>query len=193
MRTNKAFSLLLVALLSVMGAKGQNVAMKTNIIPDATLSPNVGVELKLASHWSAELTGQMNLWPINDHKWKHWLVQPEVRYWFCEPFVKGFMGLHLIGGEYNVGNINNNIKLFGNDFSKLKDYRYEGWAVGAGIAYGYAFPLTKHWNFEAEIGVGYVYTEYDKFKCKECGRKMWRHHINYYGPTKAALNLVYVF
>lgn len=193
MRTKKAFSLLMVALLSVMGAKGQNVALKTNLIPDAALSPNVGVELKLASRWSMELAGQMNLWPIDDHKWKHWLVQPEVRYWFCEPFVKSFLGLHVLGGEYNVGNIDNNIKIFHNDFSKLKDYRYEGWAVGAGIAYGYALPLSKHWNFEFEVGVGYAYTEHTKYKCAECGAKIKKDRHHYYGPTKAALDLVYVF
>jgi putative salt-induced outer membrane protein YdiY len=80
------------------------------------------------------------------------------------------------------------------DFSSLTDYRYEGWAVGAGIAYGYAFILNKHWNFELEIGAGYIYTENDKFECIECGKRLAEDvPFHYFGPTKAAINFVYLF
>jgi hypothetical protein len=62
------------------------------------------------------------------------------------------------------------------------------------VAYGYAWNLGKHWNLEAEIGIGYAYTRFDRFSCKGCGQKIENdkeHH--YVGPTKAALNLVYLF
>lgn len=193
MKTRRFLPLLVFALLSIAAAKGQNVGLKTNLLPDAALSPNLGVEFRLAPKWSMDLTGQMNLWPINDHKWKHWLVQPEARYWFCEPFIKSFLGIHAIGGGYNVGNIGTDINFLGTDFGKLRDARYEGWAVGGGIAYGYARPVGKHWNFEFEIGIGYVYTRYKKFNCTECSHKIGEGHHNYYGPTKAAINLVYIF
>lgn len=173
------------------------VTLKTNIIPDAALSPNLGLEVKLAKKWSLDLTGQMNLWPIKNstgkHTWKHWLVQPEARYWFCEPFVKSFIAIHAIGGEFNVGNIKNGINFLGSDFSKLTDHRYEGWAAGGGIAYGYALPLSKHWNMEFEIGIGYVYVHYRKFRCTECSGLEGTGHHNYFGPTKAAINFVYLF
>ena len=52
----------------------------------------------------------------------------------------------------------------------------------------------KHWNLEAELGVGYVYSKADKFNCAQCGDKLEDDKAhNYVGPTKAALNLVYVF
>ena len=82
----------------------------------------------------------------------------------------------------------------GSDLSKLSDYRYQGWFIGAGVAYGYAWILGRHWNLEAEIGVGYAYTQYDSFRCVGCGKRVEKdkpHH--YVGPTKAAVNLVYVF
>lgn len=42
-------------------------------------------------------------------------------------------------------------KFLGTDFSWLKkDYRYEGWFIGAGVAYGYAWALSKHWNLPSE-------------------------------------------
>ena len=76
-------------LLPLEGA-GRNVALKTNLISDAALSPNLGVEVGLAPKWSLDISGRMNLWTINNHKWKHWLVQPEARYWFCRRFAVPF-------------------------------------------------------------------------------------------------------
>lgn len=190
----KCRSCLLILLLAVaFGLKAQNVNIKTNLLPDAALSPNVGVEVGLKPHWSIDLSGEVNMWTVDGHKWKHWFVQPEARYWFCDYFAKHFVGLHLMGGQYNFGNIHNNIKFLGSDFSKLTDYRYQGWAVGGGIAYGYSFLLGRHWNLELEIGIGYLYTWFDEYECKDCGRKTGSSHHNYFGPTKAAVNLVYVF
>ena len=185
--------LLLIILMGASSAKGEDVSIKTNLIPDLGLSPNLGVEAKLAPKWSFDLTGQMNLWPIKNHKWKHWLVQPEARYWFCEPFVKHFVGIHAIGGGFNVGHIGNKINFLGTDFSKLTNRRYEGWAVGGGIAYGYALPIAKHWNMEFEIGVGYVYVKYRGYNCTSCSHKISDGHHHYVGPTKAAVNLAYLF
>ena len=182
-------------LLGIMyGAKGQNVALKTNLLYDATLTANAGLEVGLAPRWSFDLSGNYNNWSVNDHKWKHWLVQPELRYWFCDRFAGHFMGLHLLGGEYNFGNLKNSINFLGTDFSELTDHRHQGWYAGAGIAYGYSWILSRHWNIELEAGFGYVYTRYDVFECAGCGKKIEEdkpHH--YVGPTKAALNLVYEF
>ena len=126
--------------------------------------------------------------------WKHAMAQPEFRYWFCDRFSRHFLGFHGIGGIYNVGNIPNNLKIGKADFSSLTDYRYEGWGVGAGIAYGYAFILNKHWNMEVEVGAGYIYTENDKFECVKCGKKLAEDMpFHYFGPTKAAINFVYLF
>ena len=193
MALKRKLLLLFLTLVATVGLRAQNVNIKTNLIPDALLSPNVGVEIGLKPHWSLDLTGELNMWTVNDHKWKHWLAQPEARYWFCEYFAKHFVGVHLLGGQYNFGNLHNNIKFLGTDLSRLTDYRYEGWAVGGGIAYGYSFLLNRHLNLELEIGIGYLYTRYKEFECKECGKETDTGHHNYFGPTKAAINLVYVF
>lgn len=185
-----------LACLSITGqAWSQSVAVKTNLQYDATTTFNLGVELALAPKWTLDLSGNYNPWTFsNNKKWKHWQVQPEARYWFCNKMMGHFLGLHVLGGQYNLGNIDADFMLLGTDFAHLKDHRFEGWMVGAGIAYGYAWTLSKHWNLEAEIGLGYVFSRYDKYECKTCGNKLEsdKNH-NYVGPTKAALNLVYVF
>lgn len=190
----KRLVLLYIAVLAMTGiASAQKVNLKTNLIPDALLSPNVGVEVGLKPHWSLDVTGELNLWTINDHKWKHWLVQPEARYWFCEYFAKHFVGVHAIGGQYNFGNLDNGINFLGSNLSKLSDHRYQGWGIGGGIAYGYSFVLNRSWNIELEIGIGAIYTKFDKYQCHDCNKKIDSGDHVYVGPTKAAVNLVYVF
>lgn len=183
----------LVFLCIFISSPAQNAAVKTNLLYDATASINLGAEFKLAKKWSLDISGDFNGWTINRHKWKHWFVQPEARYWFCEPFVKHFIGFHAIGGQYNVGNISGLPNFLGSDFSKLAYERYQGWGVGGGVAYGFALPLSRHWNMEFEIGFGYVYLDYDVYECHDCGRKVDEKSHHYVGPTKAAINLVYVF
>lgn len=169
--------------------------IKTNVLSDAFLNPNIGIEIGLSPRWTLEVDGQFNLWSLsNNRRWKHWSVQPEVRYWLCDRFAGHFFGIHLHGGQYNVGGINVNADFLGTDYRKIKGSRYQGWFVGAGVAYGYSFILSRHWNLEPEIGFGYSYTVYDRFRCAGCGRKVETnvpHH--YVGITKAAINLVYLF
>jgi len=190
---------LLLAIAAVFGAvrsaRAQDVAVKTNLVSDGLLSPNAGVEVGLAERWTLDVSGQFNAWTLSrGRRWKHWAVQPEARYWFCDRFAGHFIGIHAHGGQYNIGGIDVGFNMLGTDFRKLKDTRYQGWFVGAGFSYGYAWILGRHWNLEAEIGVGYSYTRFDRFRCNNCGKKIETdkpHH--YVGPTKTAINLVYVF
>jgi len=176
-------------------AMGQEVALKTNLLGDALLNPNIAVEVGLAPKWTLEIPGQVNFWNLShDRRWKHWVVQPELRYWLCNRFAGHFFGAHLHGGQYNIGGIDNNIKFLGTDFSKLSDTRYQGWFVGAGISYGYSWILSRHWNLEAEIGIGYSYTRYTRYPCAHCGTAIEKNKAHHYvGPTRAAINIEYVF
>jgi hypothetical protein len=185
---------LFLGLLISVGAKAQDVAIKTNLLYDATATVNLGVEVGVAPKWTLDLSGNLNAWNVNeDKRWKHWLVQPEARYWFCDRFSRHFLGFHALGGQYNIGGLQNNFKFLGTDFSKLSNNRYQGWGVGAGVAYGYAMILGKHWNLEFEVGVGYIYSAYDIFECTGCGRRVGQDNNHYVGLTKAAINLVYLF
>jgi hypothetical protein len=175
-------------------SNAQNIAFKTNFLYDVSATANLGVEIGLAPKWTLDVSGNLNTWSTNDQaRWKHWLVQPEARYWFCDRFSRHFIGAHLLTGAFNFGNIDNNISFLGTDFSVLSDYRYQGYDYGAGLAYGFAFVLSKHLNLELEVGAGYVYLDYEKFECADCGRKVGEGNHHYVGPTKAAINLVYLF
>lgn len=189
-------ALVCAAILAVtpLAVGAQTFALKSNLLYDAALSPNLGIEIRLAPKWTFDLSGNLNAWSVNKHSWKHWLVQPELRYWFCRTFSGHFVGAHLLGGQYNFGNLNTDFKFLGTDFGVFKDNRRQGWYGGVGIAYGYTWILSRYWSIEAELGVGYVYSRYDQYPCATCGTRTAHdkpHH--YVGPTKAAVNLIYNF
>lgn len=189
-------SVLLLGLFFSTGVKCQKIAVKTNLLYDIpALTANAGIEFGLAPRWTMDVSANYNGWTLShQRRWKHWLLQPEARYWFCDRFVGHFVGAHILGGQFNIGGVKNHIHFLGSDFSKIGEKRYQGWMVGAGLAYGYAWILGKHWNVEGEIGLGWIHTRYDVYPCASCGRKLAddsKH--NYFGPTKAAVNLVYTF
>lgn len=190
----KSFLVLLFA--SIMHfVSAQEIGIKTNLASDALLNANIGAEMRLSPKWSINLTGDFNFWDLShDRKWKHWTVMPEARYWLCDALGGHFLGAHLLAGEFNVGNLDLPFSFLGTDYRQLRDNRFQGWRAGIGIAYGYSWLLSKHWNLEAEIGIGYVYARYDRYECADCGRKVESNRsLNYFGPTKAAINLVYIF
>ncbi len=180
---------------TIFPAASQDVALKTNLAADALLSPNVGIEFGLAPKWTLDVTGEINAWTLShSRRWKHWYAMPEIRYWTCDRFQGHFFAAHIFGGQYNIGGFNGHWNMLGTDATLLKESRFQGWYAGAGIGYGYAWALAKHWNIEAELGLGWSYTRYDRYKCAGCGIKTDSDHPhNYVGITKAAINIVYIF
>jgi hypothetical protein len=166
----------------------QRVGVKNNILADATLSPNLALEISLGGRTTLELYGSYNPFNMKDNKKaKHWLAQPELRYWTCERFNGYFFGIHALAGEFNVANWN----LPGNIFSFLEGHRFEGDFYGAGLTFGYQWILGKRWNIEAALGAGFVHFNYDKFTCVKCSPKIDMGVYNYFGLTRTVVSLVY--
>lgn len=190
---------LLVAGTCVVHA--QEVAVKTNLLYDATTTPNLGVEIGAGPRSSINIVYGLNPWKFNtDHGTKkamHWVVMPEYRWWLCSKFDGHFIGVHAMGGQFNAANVNLPIPggFFGGDniAKGVHDKRYEAWYAGAGLTYGYQWVLSRHWNIEAEIGAGYDYISYKKFNCSDCGGKIGEGHSNYVGLTKLGLSVMYLF
>lgn len=162
----------------------QHVAVKTNLLYDATASMNLGLEVALNKRWTLDFSGNYNPWQYSDNKkMKHWLVQPELRYWTCEKFYGHFWGVHAHVAGFNMGGI----KLIG-----LEKYRYQGMAYGGGISYGYHWIVNRRFSIEASIGAGYAFLDYGKYGCEKCAEKIKDSNRHYIGPTKIAVSLIYV-
>ncbi|MDE5772873.1 MAG: DUF3575 domain-containing protein, partial [Muribaculaceae bacterium] len=178
------------------------VAVKTNLLYDVLTTPNLGVDVGLGGKSSINVVYGLNAWKFRssdrvDKFAKHWVVMPEYRWWPCSRFNGHFIGAHLLGGEMNISNFRAFVPgcfVSGiNLATAVKDGRYQGEFVGAGFTYGYAWPISKHWNFEATLGAGYVWVHYKHYPCGECGSMIDDGNTNYIGLTKIGLSLSYLF
>lgn len=192
--------ILLIAWLSLLA---QGVAVKTNILYDAVTTPNIGVEVGVGRKNTIQVFYGLNPWTFDSsshgpRKAKHWMVMPELRWWTCSKFNGHFLGIHLMGGQFNASNVAipalPGMFFAGDDILKgVHDSRYQGWFAGGGFTYGYQWILGRHWNLEAEIGVGYDHVWYDKYPCYHCGAKIGIGGSNYAGITKLGLSILYIF
>ena len=196
--TLRTLVLVVMAVFFMPDARAQ-FAAKTNLLYDATTTPNLGVELGVGSRNTVSLVYGLNQWKFahGSRKAMHWVLMPEYRWWTCSKFDGHFFGVHAMGGQFNAANMNIPFPgaFFGgeNIAKGLRDNRYEGWYAGGGVTYGYQWVLSRHWNLEAEVGVGYNYVNYKKFRCAECGGKIGEGHTNYVGVTKLGLSFIYIF
>ena len=190
MKTNRRLKILAFFLFALsMAAYSQRIAVKGDVLSGLLTSPNLGVEVALPPRFSAELSMHYNGFSLRgDKRWKHWFVQPEFRYWLCQPLGGHFLGVHAIYGWYNVGGV----KLPFGLLPQIEHERYEGSLTGAGLSYGYHFILSPRWGVETSIGVGMVHTRYERFRCFHCGEQTGNGSKNYVGPTKVAVSLIYL-
>lgn len=173
---------LIALLLLSLPLAAKNFILKTNLPYVATATPNLGVEFAISPSFSLNIEGGYTPFKWNKDRYlKHFVINPEVRYWLCHRFVGSFVGVHGFYGEYNF------------DYDKWFNHRYDGRVVGAGFTYGYHFYLSKHWGIELLAGVGYAYLYYDKYKSGHCGDYVGKFKRNYIGPTRLAVSILHIF
>lgn len=187
---NKTFYFLLLLLFILPASlRGQQIGVKSNLLYDATATLNLGVELGLSPRWSLDVSGNYRPWSFSDTRTlRHALIQPEARYWLCQRFNGHFFGAHLIGAVFNAGGFD----FPGKRLEELRNSRYEGWAAGAGVSYGYQWMIGDRWNLEASLGLGYVHAWYDRYECHHCGRKLEAgRSAGFFTPTRVAVSIIY--
>jgi len=160
-------TIIICAVFTAQWAGAQRVALSTNTIDWLLISPNLSLETRLSQRLTLNIGIAVN--PFNstpygsDIKLKNFRVNPELRYWFNRPMAKHFMGLALTGGAYKL---------------RLNKHLYEGDIAAAGITYGYALVLNRHWNVEFSLGIGlarvigYDYTS-DETKPESTNMHRW--------------------
>ena len=187
----KKVIILIVLMLGCVAfeSKAQKIALKSNLLYDATTTMNLGLEFGLARKWTLDVPVNYNPWkPDNGRRLRHWGVQPEVRYWFCESFRRTFIGVHGHYADFNVGGFPDWSFISEN----MQNTRYQGHLYGGGISIRHSRILRKRCSIEAPVGAGYPLIVYEKYPCATCGTKLKDSSKNYFGPTKASVSLIYV-
>lgn len=158
-------------------------ALKTNLLFDAALLPNLEIEWLVNDTWSVAIDGGVAWWK-NTSKNKFYqlaYVTPEVRYHIAPraPWHGMYVGVFGGGGLYDLEN-------------GKTGYRGEGYMGGA--SFGYMWPIGKHLSLEAGIGVGYLHTEFKEY------RPLGGHYVyqrtksvNYVGPLKLKFSIAWRF
>lgn len=183
----KLIILIFITGLSLFSLSAQKYGVKHNLTGDAFLSPNIAFEVGLSQKYSLEVYGAFSPFGSDKKRFKHLYIQPEFRYWFCESFNGTYIGVHAIGGQFSVAGKNWPLLL-----TTFDNNRYEGEMYGGGFSIGHHWILNKRWSLEANFGIGYIYFNYDKYKCANCSPKEKSDGWNYVGPTKAAVSLIYM-
>lgn len=77
----KKFFLIGATLFLSLYASAQHVALKNNIVYDATATPNLGLEVGLGKKVTMDLSAGYNPFEFsNDKQFKHWLAHAGVRF-----------------------------------------------------------------------------------------------------------------
>jgi len=143
----KKFVLIILISLSATRMSAQQLAIGTNVLMDALMMPNIGVEMGLGKSHFAErsvlgLHGYFIRKPWGKDV-KAWGIQPELRYFFSgRAMSRWFFGIGAHVAKYDV-----------TWSSKV----YNGNAIGAGLTFGYVFNLTKRLNIDVHSGFGALY------------------------------------
>ena len=148
--------------------KQPRMALRTNLLYDATLSPNLGVDVRVDSAWTVGLLVGINAWDIDkakNKKWRHALFSIRARKYRDSLFHKGYYEADVIYSHYNVGNTKIPFGLY----SAVKDHRLQGDLIALGGKYGYSWILSRTWRIEAEAGVAVGYAWFKEYDCPHCG------------------------
>ncbi len=188
-KTKRIFATIVLSVALATSASAQTFAVKNNLLYDGAQTPNLGFELKLSDHWTTVLSGGYRPWPTDDHKekkWRHLLVDWEMKRWFCSTFHRDFIGFNAVYSHYNASKLKFPLGLY----PSVKNERRQGDFVAVGAFYGYSWILSPHWSLEALAGVDVGYTWYKRFDCVHCGEYFGKDNKPFLMP-KLGINIVY--
>ncbi len=171
------------------------MALKTNMLYDILALPSLSAEFYLGKNFSAVANWTYGWWDTDrtHHYWRAYGGDLAVRWWFGKKAMEKPLTGHHIG-------------IYGGILTYDFEFGGTGYMGGlphetlwnrslrmAGVEYGYSQPIGKRLNIDFTIGIGYLGGKYIKY-IPDNGRYLWQstHKINWFGPTKAEVSLVWL-
>ena len=167
------------------------LALKTNLLFDAALMPNVEIEVPVGKRWSVNGEYAFPWWQFDRGKYCMQVLMGglEGRYWLGsrksredrEVLTGHFLGLYAGGGKYDL---------------QWGEKGYQGeFFIAAGVSYGWATRIARHLHLEFNIGIGLLRTDYRHYHARDKYQTLlWQENGKYtwFGPTKAKISLVWL-
>lgn len=161
-------------------------ALKSNLLYDALLVPNLSLEASIGSGWTLG-AGGMFAWWSKDAKHRYWRIYGgdlEIRKYFGTlSKSKPLQGHHLgIYGDFLTYDFE-----FG-----AKGYQSKA-TYAAGIKYGYSQPIANRLNLDFALGIGYLHSNYKTYVPRDgCYVYQETKKRKWLGPTQAEISLVWL-
>lgn len=171
------------------------MGVKSNMVYDALLVPNIGVEFYLGKRWTVG-GNWMYAWWKHDARHYYWRVYGgdiAVRKWFGsaaerKPLTGHHVGLYgqMLTYDFETGGRGYMGGEPGGTLWNKANYV-------AGLEYGYSLPVAKRFNIDFVVGAGYMWGEYHEYiPVDNCYVWQVTKKRNWFGPTKAEISLVWL-
>ena len=163
------------------------VALRTNVLYDAFVIPNIGIEVWLPKNFTLGFDW-FGTWIASDRRHLYWQGYGgylTLRYYFGKaaadyPFTGHHVGIYGSGLSYDIE--------FGG-----KGYQAARFGFGGGVEYGYSLPVSKNWRMDFTLGVGYQGGDYKEYRPTNDGTGHYEwiatRRRNWWGPTKAEISV----
>ena len=161
-------------------------ALKSNLLYDALLVPNLSLEASIGSGWTLGAGGMLAWWS-KDAKHRYWRIYGgdlEIRKYFGTlSKSKPLQGHHLgIYGDFLTYDFE-----FG-----AKGYQSKA-TYAAGIKYGYSHPIANRLNLDFALGIGYLHSNYKTYVPRDgCYVYQETKKQKWLGPTQAEISLIWL-
>lgn len=162
------------------------LALKSNLLYDALLVPNLSLEASISGGWTLGAGGMLAWWS-KDAKHRYWRIYGgdlEIRKYFGTlSKSKPLQGHHLgIYGDFLTYDFE-----FG-----AKGYQSKA-TYAAGIKYGYSHPIANRLNLDFALGIGYLHSNYKTYVPRDgCYVYQETKKQKWLGPTQAEISLVWL-
>lgn len=163
-------------------------AVKTNLLFDAALMPNIEVEVPIGNRFSVNGELMFPWWLFEDDKYCLQILSGglEGRYWLGNRAKRRLLTGHFAGLYVGAGKY---------DLQWNRDGYQGEFFVAAGISYGYATRIARNLNLEFNIGLGLLRTSYEHYHTLDNYQTLlWQDSGKYtwLGPTKVKISLVWL-
>lgn len=167
----------------------------TNMLYDALIMPNIGVEFYLGKNFSVNANWLYAWWSknISHYFWRAYGGEISGRYWFGKKaHIKPLTGHHtgILAQFYTYDfEFGQRGEMGGRPGGNI--WNQSLWTVG--IDYGYALPVARRLNIDFSVGIGYSQGYFHKYHPIE-NHYVWEstHLRKYFGPIKLDVALIWL-
>ncbi|MDE6521499.1 MAG: DUF3575 domain-containing protein [Muribaculaceae bacterium] len=171
------------------------MGIKTNMLYDALLLPNIGAEFYVGKNISLTADWMYGWWDRDrsHYYWRAYGGNIGARWWFGKKAHEKPLTGHHLGLFAGVVTYDFELGKGGIMGGIPRGTLWDRCNFISGIEYGYSLPVARRLNIDFSLAFGYMAGKYLKYEPKY-GFYIWQstHHLRWLGPTKAEISLVWL-